>query len=152
MNSENKEAFLNRAALVLIGIGVILLLVEIVFSAYTRLNSGGPSAASAHFSGTEGYRFIALVGFIFSSGLVYSLKKLGKVLGWAIAGIVLWQIGMWFSAYQTYNGIGISLGIFLEFATMTIVFLAAVWLFFYIPYSILYGRRQQGGNAYRTTG
>lgn len=147
MRSNNHtEASLSHAAFRLIELGAILLLIEIVLSAYAHIYSGGPFAASSHFSGTEGYRFIATVGLILANGLVYSLNgvsslaKMGKAMGWLLAGFVLWQVFLWYSAYRNF-GASISFQQVPELATMVIVLLAVGWMLIYIPYNQFFKNR-----------
>jgi|ERR1043165_565674 hypothetical protein len=134
MRSKVKDGA-TRTAFWLTIVGVILLLVEIGFSAYARINNGGPFAASSHFSGTDGYRIIAIVGFVSACALAYSLDKLGRVMGLFLALIILWEIAMWYSVYQSF-GAGAS---FEAFAMMLIGVSTICYFLLYVPYNLLLG-------------
>lgn len=138
MRSEKKvtNTLLNRAALVLVCVGALLLFIELGLTAYARYDEGGPFAASSHFSGTEAYRFLAIVGLMFTGGMVYSLGRVGRVFGWLTAGVVLWLLYLWYFAFRSF-GTGTGLWQVLEFTMMGLVFLSAAWLFAYMPYKFV---------------
>ena len=137
MSSKTKEtdAFVNRASYWLTVLGIALLVLEITKSAYARISDGGPFAASAHFSGTDGYRVIAIVAFVSACGLAYSLGKVGRVMALFLGAIILWETSMWYSVYSSFGG-----GLTTESFTMLVVgVLTVVFLLAYMPYTLLRG-------------
>lgn len=139
---KDTEAVLNRVALFLTIVGLFFLVIEIASSTYARLNSDSQFTVGSHFTGTDGYRIIAIIGFVSACGLVYSLGKVGRVMGLILAVIVLWQIGMWYSVYQSLNESTGSR----EFITMVMIgFLTIAFWVVCIPYSLLKSRKLMDG-------
>ncbi len=135
MSSKTKEtdAFVNRASYWLTFLGIALLILELVKSAYARIDNGGPFAAGSHFSGTDGYRVIAIVAFVSACGLIYSLGKVGRVMSLFLAAIALWETSMWYSVYSSFGG-----GLSLESFTMLVVgVFTVVFLLVYTPYTLV---------------
>jgi hypothetical protein len=137
MSSMTKEtdAFVNRASYWLTILGVALLVREITKSIYARINDGGPFAASAHFSGTDGYRVIAIVAFVSACGLAYSLGKIGRVMALFLGVIILWETSMWYAVYSSF-GVGLSTE---TFTMLTVGLLTVGFLLVYMPYTLLRG-------------
>src|SRR5207237_6994209 len=103
---------------------------------YVRVHGGGPFAATSIDSGLDGYRFVVYVGLVFAGGLILSMDKVGRVLGEVTAGIVLWQIALWFTVYRSFH-VEINFWRALDFIIMALIFVFVAWLAVYLPYSRL---------------
>ena len=143
MNSRVKsgDIVLNRVALVMLGIGVVLLVVEIGLSVYSRFYEGGPFVANHH-PGADGYRFIAIVGLILANGLVYGTGKAGQLLGWAMTIVILRLLYLWFMAFSEV-GADIGARMLTETLIMGAVAMLVVYMFLYIPYRLLLKRNSR---------
>jgi hypothetical protein len=132
---NRREALVNYLALALTTLGLLLLLLKILSDAYARLHGGSVFGAPHLDSGADGYRLFVYAGVIFAGGLIYSTDRLGKVLGAIIAAVVLWQLGLWFSAYPRFNVT--DFWQVLDLLIMGLFFLTFSGLVLYLPYSLV---------------
>jgi hypothetical protein len=133
---NNTDTFINRVALGLSGLGLILLLLKIGSVVYIRLNGKGVFGEGFLDSSADSYRFIAYVGLILVGGLIYSFGGFGRALSEAVGAIVMWQILSWYSNYQSLTSIT-GFWQWLDVALFALIFLIMGVLLVYLPYRFL---------------
>lgn len=129
---NRRDALLNYVALTLMASGIALLMLKIILDVLTRLQGSGPFGAHLD-SGADGNRLLAYAGMIFAGGVIYSMDRLGKILGTVISLFVLCQLGQWFYSY------GFNIRDFwqaVDLGIMTVFFLTFLGLLFYLPYCL----------------
>lgn len=131
-NYYRRDALLNYLGLILMSSGIILLLLMIISDVLARLQGTGPFGAHSD-SGADGNRLLAYAGVIFAGGVIFSMDRLGKILGTVISLFVLCQIGQWFYNYD-FNVR--NFWQVLDISIMAIFFLTFTVLLFYLPYCL----------------
>lgn len=133
INYNRRDALLNHFALLLMTSGLALFLLKILSEVLQRLQGVGPFGAHLE-SSAEGNRLLTYAGVIFAGGAIYSMDRLGKILGTVIALFILCQLGQWFYNYHDFNVR--DFWQVLDVSIMAFFFLTFSVLLFYLPYCL----------------
>ncbi len=137
LHLQRNDAFLKAVALVLAGLGLLLLIVKFGWELVSRYFVGNNSGVNSLDPGTEAYALIVYFGLILGGYLIFArLGQAGKLIAEVVWAVVLWYIVLWFWAQQSFAGWRR-----LDAVIFTLIFLAVFCAFCYLPYVLVSGKR-----------
>lgn len=131
---RDKDVLLKRGALALTGFGLLLLLIRLGAEVYYRISDGQQFDRGFLDSGAGGYYFMISVGYIFAGSSIYGLGRVGRIFGEVIGLIVLWQVSLWYSTWQTFSMATSTLQL-VEGVLIILVFLITCAVIVYLPFT-----------------
>lgn len=137
IDAQKKDTFLKFVALVLAGLGLLMLIVKLGWEVVSRYFVGNLGGLNSLDPSTDAYALIVYFGLILGGYLIFArLGQVGKFIAEAVWALVLWYIVLWFLAQESFAGWHS-----FDAVIFTVIFLAVFYAFCYLPYMLISRKR-----------